>query len=97
MFVGSGRHSVLGACNAVTNALVTVTTDKSVYRETMGTRCEHDQDLLGCAEQGRPRGQESLRCVTAARGVLLRASLRPWIGPKSMWWNGFDGAFPSKK
>ena len=34
---GSGRHSVLGAWNAVTNALVTVTTDKSVNRETMGT------------------------------------------------------------
>ena len=33
---GSGRHSVLGAWNAVTNALVTVTTDKSVNRETMG-------------------------------------------------------------
>ena len=34
---GSGFHSVLGAWNAVTNALVTVTTDKSVNRETMGT------------------------------------------------------------
>ena len=33
---GSGCHSVLGDWNAVTNALVTITTDKSVNREPMG-------------------------------------------------------------
>lgn len=34
-----------------------------------------------------------MRCVV----VLLRVNLRHAVGRKSMWWNGFDGAFPSKK
>ncbi len=34
-------------------------------KSDQGKSVQHD--LHACAEQGRPRGQESLRCVTATR------------------------------
>ena len=35
-------------------------------------------------------------CAWSIRALLCAVFLR-WIGRKSLWWNGFDGAVPSKK